>query len=504
MSFEYFKIFFESWLIVYLAMGYFIGFFFGAVPGLTATLAISLLLPLTFGMEVLAALVTCVGIFVGGIYGGGVTGILINIPGAPAAAITVLEGYQLTQQGKADRALSHSSFSSMIGGMIGALFTIFLIQYVSEFSLYFKTPDKFSLILMAIVVSMLINSKDMMKGIIATLLGLMLAAIGIDTFDAVPRMSFGIENIREGVQLLTIVVGTFAIAEIFNQLASIPLRAKDILEKFNANQNKFDFKPRREELKEIGFWSYVRSSVIGFLTGILPGAGAAMAALLAYAVSKGFSKRKNLFGKGSIEGIAAAETANNAMCPGAIIPMLTFGIPGDAVTALILGVFTLHGLVPGPMLMIEQADTVGPMLIAFLITPVLIVISLFLFGRYYIKIPLVNRQLLYPFIAFTAMIGLYAATFSLVQLVHAAIIGFVIFLLSARNYPTVPFLLGFILGPIFENSLRTSMALSGGDLTIFLRSPFSLGLLILTAIMIYFLGIRLPKMLQEQENESNN
>jgi putative tricarboxylic transport membrane protein len=318
---------------------------------------------------------------------------------------------------------------------------------------------------------MLINSKDMLKGIIATLLGLMLAASGIDTFDAIPRMSFGIQNIREGIQLLTIVVGTFAIAEIFNQLASVPLRPKDILDTFKAGQGRHDFKPKPGEVREIGFWNYFRSSIIGFMTGILPGAGAAMASLLSYAVSKGFSKRKEQYGKGSIEGIAAAESANNAMCPGAIIPMLTFGIPGDAVTALILGVFTLHGLVPGPMLMIEQADTVGPMLLAFLVTPILIVISLFIFGRYYIRIPLVNRQLLYPFIAFTAMIGLYAATFSIVQLVHAVIIGFVIFMLSSRGYPTVPFLLGFILGPIFEKSFRTSMALSGGDLTIFFRSP---------------------------------
>ena len=215
MAFDYLSQFFNSWLLLYLLLGYGIGFFFGAVPGLTATLAISLLLPITYSMEVINALVTCVGIFVGGIYGGGVTGTLINIPGAPAGAITTTEGYKLTLQGKADLGLAHGAFSSMVGGMIGALFTIFFIQSIADFSLYFKTPDKCSLIFIAIVVSMLINSSDLLKGIVATILGMMLAAIGIDPFEALPRMSFGIENIREGVQLLTIVVGTFAIAEIF-------------------------------------------------------------------------------------------------------------------------------------------------------------------------------------------------------------------------------------------------------------------------------------------------
>ncbi len=369
MAFEYLSNYFDSWLVLYLTVGYFIGFFFGAVPGLTSTLAISLLLPITFGMEAINALVTCVGIFIGGIYGGGVTGILINIPGAPAAAITVTEGYKLTQKGKAGLALSHGAFSSMVGGVIGALLTIFFIQFISELSLGFMTPDKFSLILMAIVVSMLINSNDILKGIISTFLGLMLAAIGIDSFEALPRMSFGMENIREGISLLTIVVGTFAIAEIFTQLASKPLLAEEILSRMNITKDSYKFMPKFKDIREIGFFCYLRSSIIGFFTGILPGAGAAMAALISYAVSKAFSNNKNAYGKGSLEGITAAETSNNAMCPGAIIPLLTFGIPGDAVTALILGVFNLHGLIPGPMLMIEHSDKLGPMLLAFFVYP---------------------------------------------------------------------------------------------------------------------------------------
>lgn len=188
------SVFFETPALIYLLMGYSVGFFFGAVPGLTATLAISLLLPLTFGMAPINALVTCVGIFVGGIYGGSVTGTLINIPGAPAAAITTLEAYQLTQRGEAPRAMCHGALASMIGGIVGALLTLFLLGPISELSLYFKTPDKFSLVLMAVVVAMLLNGDSILKGIIATGLGLMLGSIGLDYFSSAPRLTFGIAS----------------------------------------------------------------------------------------------------------------------------------------------------------------------------------------------------------------------------------------------------------------------------------------------------------------------
>ncbi|MFP4483129.1 MAG: tripartite tricarboxylate transporter permease [Thermovirgaceae bacterium] len=486
-------VFFEGPLLLYLVVSYFIGFFFGAVPGLTATLAISLLLPLTFGMEPLYALVSCVGIFIGGIYGGGVTGILINIPGAPAGALTAYEGYKLTEKGLACKALGHGAFGSMIGGVIGAVLAIVLLGPIAEASLHFKTPDKFSLILMAIVVVMFLNTESLVKGAVAVILGLMLGTVGIDHFQAMPRATFGIGAFRQGVDLLTVVVGTFAVSEILTQFESKKDTAVDIDPSRCMPKSWKDMVPDFSEIREIGIWTYLRSTVIGFFTGVLPGAGASMAALLSYGLAKSLSRRKEDYGHGSIEGIAAAEVANNAMCPGAIIPMLIFGIPGDAVTAIILGVFIIHGLIPGPMLLMERMDLLGPMLLSMTVTPILIVLSLLLVGRRYIYIISVRKDILYPFIAVMAMIGLYAATFSVFQLLFTIGVGVGTYALKKQGYPAVPFLLGFILGPLLEKYLRSTLAITQGDPTIFLTSPFSLAFLVLSVVFAYLLGVKLPR-----------
>ena len=490
------KVFVQEPIVLYVLMGYFVGFFFGAVPGLTATLAISLLLPLTFGMEPLSALVTCVGIFIGGIYGGGVTGILINIPGAPAAAITSMEGFQLTLKGQAAKAMAHAAFASMVGGMVGAVMTILLINPMAELSLFFKTPDKFSLILMAVVTAMLLNSTSILKGMVATILGLMIATIGLDYFATVPRITLGFSTLIQGVNLLTVVVGTFAVAEILSQLDKRVISFADKVKSFSINFKMRDFLPPLKEIREIGFLTYFRSSVLGFFTGILPGAGAAMAALLSYSLAKTFSRRKAEYDHGSVEGIAAAETANNAMCPGAIIPLVIFGIPGDAVTAVILGVFIIHGLIPGPLLFVERAHLLGPMMLSLLITPLLIVITVFFLGKHYIRILSIRRELLYPFIGMAAIVGLYAATYSTFQLVVTLVIGVLVYLLKTEGYPPVPVLLGFILGPLLERYFRSSMRISGGDMTVFLTSPLSLTFLILIVVFAYFLGYKLPKILE--------
>ncbi len=490
------SVFFETPALIYLLMGYSVGFFFGAVPGLTATLAISLLLPLTFGMAPINALVTCVGIFVGGIYGGSVTGTLINIPGAPAAAITTLEAYQLTQRGEAPRAMCHGALASMIGGIVGALLTLFLLGPISELSLYFKTPDKFSLVLMAVVVAMLLNGDSILKGIIATGLGLMLGSIGLDYFSSAPRLTFGIASFTQGVQLLTVVVGTFAVSEILTQLNVKDLRGvKDASGIHSARAR--DFLPTTADMRKIGVGNYLRSTLVGFVTGILPGAGASMASLMAYGLAKTCSKRREEFGKGSIEGIAASEAANNAMCPGAIIPMMLFGIPGDSVTAIILGVFTIHGLIPGPLLLVERMDLLGPMLLSMLVTPILIFVTAILFGRHYLKVLRIRKEFLYPFIAMAAIVGLYAATYSPFQLVVTLFIGFAVYLLKNQGYPSVPFLLGFILGPLMETFFRSSLSIGSGSLKVFLTSPFSLAFLAISCLFICVMGFYLPRKMRE-------
>jgi putative tricarboxylic transport membrane protein len=489
----------EPELIFHLLWAYLLGFFFGAVPGLTATLAISLLLPLTFGMKPITALIACIGIYVGGIYGGGVTGTLINIPGAPAGALTTLEGYKLTLKGQAAKALAHGAFASLIGGVIGAILAMALLWPLAKVSLYFKTPDKFSLIFMALIVTSLLNTGAITKGVISTILGMMLATIGIDYFETIPRFTFGLPALSQGTQLLSVVVGTFAISEVLSQLESSRRGDLKIAKESARHLPTRHFIFTKEDLKQIGLLSYARSALVGFFAGVLPGAGAAMAALISYTLAKSVSKHKEEFGRGSVEGIAAAEAANNAMCPGAVVPMLLFGIPGDAVTAVMLGVFMIHGLIPGPQLLVEQANVVGAILLALLVSPLLIYGTLLLFGRHYVKICSVRKEVLYPFVAVISIIGLYCATYSPFQILLAIFLGFAVYAMKKGGYPSVPFLLGYILGPLLERYFRSAMRISQGDFTIFFKSPFSLAFLAMSFLFIYLLAVRLPKSLRAME-----
>lgn len=291
-------------------------------------------------------------------------------------------------------------------------------------------------------------------------------------------------------------VGTFAVSEILTQLNVKDLRGvKDASGIHSARAR--DFLPTTADMRKIGVGNYLRSTLVGFVTGILPGAGASMASLMAYGLAKTCSKRREEFGKGSIEGIAASEAANNAMCPGAIIPMMLFGIPGDSVTAIILGVFTIHGLIPGPLLLVEQMDLLGPMLLSMLVTPILIFVTAILFGRHYLKVLRIRKEFLYPFIAMAAIVGLYAATYSPFQLVVTLFIGFAVYLLKNQGYPSVPFLLGFILGPLMETFFRSSLSIGSGSLKVFLTSPFSLAFLAISCLFICVMGFYLPRKMRE-------
>jgi len=424
---------------------------------------------------------------------------LINIPGAPAGALTTLEGYKLTLKGQAAKALAHGAFASLIGGVIGAILAMALLWPLAKVSLYFKTPDKFSLIFMALIVTSLLNTGAITKGVISTILGMMLATIGIDYFETIPRFTFGLPALSQGTQLLSVVVGTFAISEVLSQLESSRRGDLKIAKESARHLSTRHFIFTKEDLKQIGLLSYARSALVGFFAGVLPGAGAAMAALISYTLAKSVSKHKEEFGRGSVEGIAAAEAANNAMCPGAVVPMLLFGIPGDAVTAVMLGVFMIHGLIPGPQLLVEQANVVGAILLALLVSPLLIYGTLLLFGRHYVKICSVRKEVLYPFVAVISIIGLYCATYSPFQILLAIFLGFAVYAMKKGGYPSVPFLLGYILGPLLERYFRSAMRISQGDFTIFFKSPFSLAFLAMSFLFIYLLAVRLPKSLRAME-----
>ncbi|WP_422073395.1 tripartite tricarboxylate transporter permease [Tranquillimonas rosea] len=475
---------------LYLIGGFLMGLLFGAIPGLTATLAIALLLPFTFGMEVVNALVMVMGIYMAGIYAGSVTGITVNIPGAPSGAITSIDGHALMKKGHGAQALGLDAFASSIGGVIGALVLMLLAEPISELALLFRTPDKFSLVLLALVTVTVVARGSIWKAMIATSLGLMISTIGIDPMVPVGRFDFGSPHLVQGIGLLPAVIGLFAVCELLVQ-AGLPSRLAqgESVAKMPRLRHR-DFIPSLKTIREIGPLTYIKSSIIGVLIGMLPGGGASMASFIAYAEAKRTARRPEEFGEGSHEGLAASESANNAMCGGAIIPLLTLGIPGDAVTAIIFGVLLLHGLVPGPGLLADSGDVVAPMFAALFVASFLVMISVLIFGPVYLRLARINRGLLYAFIAMISMVGVYASSYSSTQMWMALAIGVFAFGLRRFGYPIVPMLMGVILGPYLEEFLRRSLIVSLGDPFVFVTRPASLAFLVLMLVFVWFLRIR--------------
>lgn len=475
---------------LHLIAGFLLGLAFGAIPGLTATLAIALLLPFTFGMEVKDALVMVAAIYMAGIYAGSITGITLNIPGAPSGAITTLDGHALMKSGQGTQALGISAFSSAIGGLVGVVVLIALAQPISALALLFQTPDKFSLVLLAVVTVTIVASGSLLKATLAMVIGLMISTVGIDPMVPLGRFDFDSYHLIEGIGLLPAVIGLFATCELIAQ-AGVPTRLAQAQTVAKVTRPKRrDFLPDRKMIKEIGFLTYAKSSTIGVLIGMLPGGGASMASFIAYAEAKRASRAPDKFGHGSYEGLAASESANNGMCGGAVIPLLTMGIPGDAVTAIIFGVLLIHGLVPGPALLGENFVTIAPMFAALFVSAIFVFLSVLAFGPLYLRLSQINRGLLYAFIGMISMVGVFASSFSFFQMWMALAIGVLAFLLRTFSYPVVPALMGVILGPYLEEFLRRSLIVSEGDPTIFLRSPGSLVFLLMTAMFIWFLRIR--------------
>ena len=476
---------------MYLVGGFLMGLVFGAIPGLTATLAIALLLPFTFAMELTNALVMVMAIFMSGIYAGSVTGITVNIPGAPSGAITTMEGHVLMKRGEGAQALSLDALASSIGGVLGAAVLMFVAVPMSEFALMFRTPDKFALVFMAVVTVVIVAKGSIWKSLVAVTLGLMISTVGFDNMVAQGRFDFGSPDLIEGVQLLPAVIGLFAICELLLQ-GGVHARAALVAPELKVRHR--DFLPNWAMVREIGPWTYIKSSVIGVLIGMLPGGGASMASFVAYAEAKRVTKKPQEYGDGSHEGLAAAESANNAMCGGAVVPLLTLGIPGDAVTAIIFGVLLIHGLVPGPGLLTNEMATIAPMFAALMVAAMFVFLSVLIFGPYYIWLARMNRGVLYAFIAMIAMVGTYASTYSVFQMWMALAIGIFAWLLRMMNYPLVPMLMGIILGPYLELYMRRALITSDGDVTTFFASPISIGLYAMTLLFIYFLRYKTPKL----------
>ncbi|MGB4950363.1 MAG: tripartite tricarboxylate transporter permease [Rhizobiaceae bacterium] len=476
----------------YLVAGFLIGTIFAAIPGLTGTLAIALILPLTYSMDVTSSLVMCAAIFMGGQYGGSITAITVNIPGAPCAIMTAYEGNILMRRGEGARALRSAALASMMGGVIGAILLMALAPVIAQAALYVQTPGKFSLILFAFFVIIISNDRSISKGIVATLVGLMVATVGIDVASSKVRQTFGFPALIEGIDLMAVIIGAFAISELFVQVTNRSREDRSATTKLpkKVKWSWRHFVPCRADYHLIGTYRYLKFAAIGYFVGVLPGAGGSSAAFVSYAEAKRSSLRPEEYNNGSVEGIAAAEAANNAMCGGSLVPMLTFGIPGDTTSAVILGVLIINGLQPGPQMMTEQFAIVTPMMAALLVSALLIPITLLFLGPWYMRLVSINKAVLFSSIAVIAMVGAYVSTFSVFQMGAALVVGIGAYFMQRGGYPMVSFLLGFILGPDLEVYMRRSLAITDGSPSIFFTSPDSLFFLGLIAVFFYFMVMR--------------
>ncbi|MBF52437.1 MAG: tricarboxylate transporter [Confluentimicrobium sp.] len=480
-------------ILTYVILGFVIGTIFAAIPGLTATLAMALLLPLTYTLNVETALMACASIYMAGMCGGSITATTINIPGAPSSMMTALDGYPMQQQGKGALALGHAALGSMFGGALGAILLIALAPFVAEVSLLVKTTGKFSLLAFAIIVAVIAQRGKIAQAGLAACIGLMLATVGLDAMEPITRFTYGNSNLTAGIDLMPVIIGTFAIAEVLIQACSNRdiSAAAAAAEKVKIRRR--DFLPPISDIRRIGLGCYIKSSLIGYFVGTLPGAGGSMGSFLAYTEAMRTSSEPESFGKGNPQGIAASESANNAVCGGAMVPMLTFGIPGDPITAIMLGVLVINGIQPGPQLMSDQAGLIAPMLAALLFSAVVLIpLTLYLIGPYFIKIVSIRKDVLYAVISLLAVVGSYVATYSTFQMFMALGMGVLAFYLRRNGLPVITMLLGYILGPNLEEFLRRSLALSNGNPMTFFTNLDSLFFIVLTMVFVYFLVIRKP------------
>jgi putative tricarboxylic transport membrane protein len=483
-------------LLGILAGGVGLGLFVGATPGLTATLAIALLLPFTFHLPVVEALVMLTGIYIGGIFGGAITAITIRIPGAPANTMTILDGNAMAKAGRPEVALGLATFSSFVGGVVGGIVLVGFAPQLARVALEFQSPETFSLVLLALIAVATVNRENLVKGLAATLVGLMLSTVGLDKMLPVTRFTMGSTNLLVGVPLLPVVIGLFALTEFFWQTGEVESRPT---ERVGIRFNRvFDFWP---EAKRVGWKLFAKSSAIGAFVGALPGGGAAMGAFLAYTEAKRSSQHPERFGTGIAEGIVAPETANNAVTGGAFIPMLAFGIPGDAVTAVILGGLMIQGVSPGLRLFRESGDLILPLFIGYFLAYGLVLLLGFALLPWYSSLARVDRAVLFPFIAAVSLVAAFVAQRTMFGMWLTLGIGVMGYLLRRFGYPLVPVLLGLLLGPMLESNFRRSLIVSEQGPLIFITSPVSAVLLLAAACLLLYFGFLQPR--RQRGNESN-
>lgn len=460
------------------------GVVLGAIPGLSGTMAIALMIPLTFHWTPLFSIAILMGCWKGSVYGGSISGILLNTPGTPEAAPTALDGYPLTQQGKSYKALMMALVASVIGALISDMLLFAAAPPISMLAIKFGPAELASLVLFSLVIVAGTGSASVIKGLIATCLGLYLAAIGLDPVDSQRRLTFDILHLDQGIDLLSMMIGLLVLSEIFVQLREQIAGAGDQSDQSLSQLRGEGLKWR--ELRD-SFGVIFRSSMIGSFCGALPGVGSITAAFIGYDQARVTSDRPQDFGKGELKGVAAPEAANNAVCGTALVPMVTLGIPGSLSVAIIMGAFMIHGLAPGPMLMIEEPEFIYSLFILLLLSDIflfLISLPLLPLAAWVVRLP---RAYLLPVITLFCFVGAYSTHQSLFDVQVMVVFGIIGYFLKMWGISAAALLIAYILGPMAETNLRLALALSGSDASVFLTRPISALFLLLAGCALVWI-----------------
>ncbi|MGB7299282.1 MAG: tripartite tricarboxylate transporter permease [Burkholderiaceae bacterium] len=474
---------FESLMV--LAIGIAIGVVAGAIPGMSATMAVALTLPFTFNMPAISSILLLLGVYKGGIFGGSIPAILIKTPGTPASSATVLDGYPMAERGQAGKALGMALRASCTADFISNLALIFLAGWLASFALNFAPPEFFTLILFSLTIIAGVSGDSLLRGALSALLGLLLATIGLDLVYGTNRFTFGNPNMMGGLNFIAVLIGLFAIPEILAMVWN-PRAHDGVARRLGKDWVTF------AEYKQC-FRTIVRGSFIGVFLGAIPGIGAAPSAFLSYSEARRKSPNKENFGKGEIEGVAAAEAGNNGVAGATLIPLLALGVPGDVITAIILGAFMIHGLQPGPMMFVMNADIIHGLFIGLILSSVMLyaIGSVAIRGfRFVSDIP---RGVLFPSVLVLCIYGVYAVNNNLFDVGVMFAMGWVGFAMMRYRIPAAPFLIAFILGPLLEDNFRQAMLMSNSSPTILFRGPitwFFWTLTVITVVAIVARGVR--------------
>ena len=477
----------------YTFIGVFLGTIVGVLPGIGPSASIALLIPITFGMNPTSALIMMCGIYYGTKYGGSTTAILIRTPGEAASVMTSIDGYEMAKKGRAGAALAVSAIGSFIAGTLGVIgLTLFAVP-LSSMALKFGPAEYFTLMLFAMTAVSTLTGKSAAKGMLATILGLMVATIGIDLQSGQARYTMGIPEFQDGVGFVVVVVGLFAVAEVMRGLESVYSGTAPKAMKISGKL----WLTKEEWTRSIGpIW---RGGIIGFIIGVLPGAGGTIASIMSYTTEKRLSKNPEEFGKGAIEGVAGPEAANNSDTAGAMVPLLTLGIPGGGATAVLMGAFIMYGIQPGPLLFQNRPDLVWGLINSMYIGNImLLILNLPLIGIF-VQLLRVPSGILYPLIIAISVIGAYGINGSATDLYLILFFGVVGYVFDKVDIPVAPLVLSLVLGGMMEQSFRQAMTISGANPKIFFGSAITMTLVIMSVISI-LLPFILPKLKQMKED----